>query len=234
MHEIIKDLEPESYPMVKRIHAKILDCEELYDDVELLGSWLFTWTGSFLHSVYHSFKDVKRYNSILFCLLQSQSYQLEWTVFSIFSGQYDVAMRELRTTLENAFYHFKYDYHIEYHDMTVEEKFNTMVNDANKNLRSSYGKQVFQNSGYMDWELVYNTVFKKLCEYVHTSIGRNNALQIENDGYNSLLDPTFDIDRIQECIKMFKTVVKLEVRLMEIILDDVYKVSDAEYSYMFD
>ncbi|NIK79814.1 hypothetical protein FHS15_004981 [Paenibacillus castaneae] len=234
MHRIIRDLEPESYPMIKRIHEKILDSEELYNDVELLGNWLVTWTGVFLHSAYHSFKDIKRYNSILFCLLQSQSYQLEWTIFSIFSGQYDVAMRELRTTLENAFYHFKYDNQIEFHNMTVEEKFNTMIDDANKDLRSSYGKQVFQNSGYQDWESVYNNVFKKLCEYVHTSIGRNNALQIDNEGYNSLLDPTYDIYRIRECIKMFKTVVKLEVRLMEIILEDVYKVSDTQYVQLFD
>jgi len=234
MHKIIKNLEPESYPMIKKIHKQILLSDDLYDDVELLENWLLTWTGTFLHSVYHNFKDIKQYNSILFCLFQSQSYQLEWTIFSIFSGQHDVAMRELRTTLENAFYHFKYDYTNEYHSMTVEEKYNKMTNDANKNLRNSYGKLVFQNSGYHNWLIVYNDVFKKLCEYVHTSIGRNNALQIDKNGFNSLLNPTFDIARIRESIDIFKTVVKLEVELMEILLEDVYKVNDTKYVELFD
>lgn len=234
MHDIIKDLEPESYPMAKGIHKKILESEELFDDVELLENWLLTWTGIFLHSVFHSFKDIKQYNSILFCLLQSQSYQLEWTIFSMFSGQYDVAMRELRSTLENAFYHFKYDYQRKYHNMNVTEKFNKMVDDANKNYRESYGKPVFKNSGYHDWEAIYDNVYKKLCEYVHTSVGRNNALQIDKDGFNSLLDPKFDINRIRECVSMFKTVVKTEIMLMELLLKEVYKVEDKDYISLFD
>lgn len=234
------NLEPESYPMAKRIHAEILASEELANDVELLRGFLFTWTGPFLHGVYHSFKNVKRFDSILFCLLQSQSYQLEWVKFSIFSGQYDIAMRELRSFIENAFYHFRYDHNSEYQNMTVEQKYDEMTNDAEKDKgkgkrkgKKSHGREVFQNSGYQDWESIYQDVYQELCSYVHTSIGRKNALQINRDGFNALLDPVFDIDRIRECIEMFKKVVKLEVRLMEIILKDVYKVSDVNYVSLF-
>ncbi|PIH03106.1 hypothetical protein [Clostridium combesii] len=234
MNEIIKELEPEVYPTIKAIHKKILESEELHDDVELLNNWLLVWTGCFLHDVFHSFKHIKKYNSILFCLLQSQSHQLEWTVFSIFSGQYDVAMRELRTILENAFYHFKYDYKERYHNITITEKYNAMINDANEKLKNAYGKLVFQNSGYQDWEAVYNNIFRKLCEYVHTSVGRNNALQIDRGGFNSMLDPKYDSDRIKECISMFKTVVQLEVKLMEILLKEVYKVDNTNYINLFD
>lgn len=74
-HEYFENMELESYPMIEQVQADVYNSEELFNDVELLQNWLLNWTGVFLHSVYHNFKDIGKYNSIYFCLLQSQSYR---------------------------------------------------------------------------------------------------------------------------------------------------------------
>ena len=161
-HEYFENMEPESYPMIEQVQADVYNSEELFNDVELLQNWLLNWTGVFLHSVYHNFKDIRKYNSIYFCLLQSQSYQLEWVKFSTFSGQYDMTMRELRTIIENAFFHFKYDYCADYQNMSVKEKYDKMVSDAKSCPKETYGQLVFKKSGYKDWKNVYSKIFREL------------------------------------------------------------------------
>ena len=97
--------------------------EDISNDEEIIAyitknqfdSLEISWSGIFLHSIYHYLKTVdwRNYgeikNSILFCALDNQTMQLMWILFSLCHGQYDLALRELRNIIENAFHCYRID-----------------------------------------------------------------------------------------------------------------------------
>ncbi|PKM57279.1 MAG: hypothetical protein CVU98_06930 [Firmicutes bacterium HGW-Firmicutes-3] len=147
----------------------------------------------------------------------------------MFSGQYDIVMRELRTILEGAFYHFRYDFELQYYDKTVFEKNNIMEN--NTKVKDTYGKEVFKKSGYNNWNIIYKDIYRKLSYYVHSGLGRYNAMRVNDAGYNGPLDTEFDLNKITKCLAMLKKVVLIEVELMEILLQKVYGIEKNEASF---
>lgn len=110
--EKMNNMEPCMYPMHIEVMDEIKKCPEILNVLAKSGldDIVLYWTGAFLHSVYHIFKDLRRKgnknwdNSILFCGLSSQTMQLDWIIYSVCCGQYDLALRELRNVLESAFF----------------------------------------------------------------------------------------------------------------------------------
>lgn len=228
-----KILEPGLYAMSLKVQGMILDNPNIVEEIKNIIPWLENWTGGFLHSVYHHFKDVKKYNSILFCALQSQTMQLDWVHYSFCSGQYDTALRELRNVIESGFLFFTYDYKDEYRNLSVAEKYEQIKQDVNTNIRIGFGKPVFENSGYSDWENIYENIYKPLSRYTHTGNNIERAMDIDNNGYNGILEPYYFDEEIYNCISYFKKVIHTEIKLMEIILKEVYGV-EAEYVSIFE
>lgn len=116
--EEMNDMTPTMYPMGIGVKNEIQKCVEIQNALikSNLDDIVFSWTGMFLHSVYHIFKEL-RYkgnanwdNSILFCGLSSQAMQWDWIIYSVCYGQYDLALRELRNVLESAFLFYRADY----------------------------------------------------------------------------------------------------------------------------
>ncbi|WP_019229255.1 hypothetical protein [Sedimentibacter sp. B4] len=233
MKEFEIDLKPGMYCGCKEVQQMILDNPGISEKLKNITPWLENWTGAFLHSVYHHFKDVKSFNSILFCALEAQTMQLDWIRFSFCSGQYDIALRELRNVIESGSLFFKYDYMNEFRNLSVAEKYDAINNDITINQKNGFGKTVFQNSGYIDWLNVYNNIYKPLCKYIHTGNNIERAMDIDKNGFNEILEPYYYDVEIENCILYFKKVVHTEVKMMEIILKDVYDIDD-EYISIFE
>ena len=214
------------------VKNQILSKADIMKELENIIPWLENWTGAFLHNVYHEFKNIQKYNSILFCALQSQTMQLDWARFSFCSGQYDMALRELRNIIESGFLFFKYDYKNEYWDLSIPEKYERIKEDIENDSKNGFGKTVFRNSGYSDWEDVYDNIYSPLSKYVHTGNNIERAMDIDRKGFNGVLNPYFNAEEIHNCISYYKKVVHTEARLMETILDEVYNIN-AEYVSIF-
>jgi hypothetical protein len=231
-HRYFENIQPGSFPINKKIQEQVYNSDELYHSVEFLKEWLINWTGIFLHSVYHHFKDVEKYNSIYYCYLESQTYQFEWIIYSLFSGQYDLTMRELRTMIECAFFHYRYDADLTYQNKTIEEKNDIMEITETEHLNETYGKKVFEKSGYLDWSKVYEELYRPLSAYVHTGLGRRNSMALcYNERNGRYIDAEFDLCKITKCLEMIKEVVLLEVELMEMLLQNVYGIPKNNASY---
>lgn len=227
---------PTMYPGCIEVSKQIEECRETREFLTQynLDDIVVSWTGTFLHSVYHEFKNLRRNgnqnwnNSMLFCGLSSQAMQLDWLIYSARFGQYDLAVRELRNMLESAFLFYRSDNDSSFRGKTLEEKFEQLKKLPRK---ENHGKPVFQNSGYSDWQKVYK-LYKKLCRYTHTRISLDNARQLFED-FNDCSSPTFDEKRFLECVRYIQKVIVIECRLMESVLKEVYGVEDAEYASIF-
>lgn len=235
--EEMNDMTPIMYPMCIRVKNEIQKCSQIQNALikSNLNDIVLSWTGMFLHSVYHIFKNLRIEgnvnwdNSILFCGLSSQTMQLDWIIYSVCYGQYDLALRELRNVLENAFLFYRADYDCNLRYKTLEEKAEELKN-LNKNEK--YGKNVFIKSGYKDWDDAYNKLYKELCSYTHTEISLENAKKLFED-FNGCSEPTYDKEKILKCIKYIQDVLVVECNLMESILKDVYNIKDIEYASIF-
>ncbi len=235
--EEMNDMTPTMYPMGIGVKNEIQKCVEIQNALikSNLDDIVFSWTGMFLHSVYHIFKEL-RYkgnanwdNSILFCGLSSQAMQWDWIIYSVCYGQYDLALRELRNVLESAFLFYRADYDSELRNKTLEEK-EEELRKINENEK--YGKNVFKKSGYKSWEYAYNKLYKELCTYTHTAISLENAKKLFED-FNGCSQPEYDKEKILKCIKYIQEVLVVECNLMESILEDVYGVENIEYALIF-
>lgn len=233
MKDFDMNLEPGMYDGYKAVQQMILDNPDISEKMNNITPWLENWTGAFLHSVYHHFKHVNAYNSLLFCALESQTMQLDWIRFSFCSGQYDLALRELRNVIESGMLFFKYDYMSEFRGLSVAEKYAAINNDISTNYRNGFGKTVFESSGYSDWTNVYYNIYKPLCRYTHTGNNIERAMDIDRNGFNEILEPYYYDVEIENCIFYFKQVIYTEIRLMEIVLKDVYGI-DTKYVSIFD
>ena len=205
--------------------------ENMMDDFEV------SWGGIFLHGAYHYLKEVEwnkfdeRMNSVFYSYLESQTMQLEWMIFSLYHGQYDLVLRELRNIVESAFLFFQVDYSNDTMNKSGNEKFKYI---ENMDEHSKYGKKVFMNSGYADWGNVYLNIYKPLCEYTHTisSLIRNKETYPD---YNAMLAPKYDESKILECLYYLQNVLVLEVDMMKIILKDIYNIdADNAFNQIFD
>ncbi len=235
--EEMNDMTPTMYPMCIGVKNEIQKCSEIQNALAKsnLDDIVLSWTGMFLHSVYHLFKEL-RYkgnvnwdNSILFCGLSSQAMQWDWIIYSVCYGQYDLALRELRNVLESAFLFYRADYEIELRDKTLEEKAEILEKFSEN---EKYGKSVFKKSGYTNWEYAYNELYKVLCSYTHTALSIENAKKLFED-FNGCSKPTYDKEKILKCIKYIQEVLVVECNLMESILKDVYELENIEYASIF-
>lgn len=235
--EETNDMTPSMYPMCIAVKNEIQKCPELRNALAKsnLDDIVMSWTGIFLHSVYHTFKDLRSKgnrnwdNSILFCGLSSQSMQLDWIIYSACHGQYDLALRELRNVLESAFLFFRGDYDIHFKDSTLEKKAEEL---EKLNKKEKYGKCVFEKSGYSNWNQVYSTLYNELCTYTHTAISLENAKRLFED-FNTCSTPVYDKEKVLKCIHYIQDVLVVECNLMETILKDVYGIKDPEYASIF-
>jgi len=235
--EEMNDMTPTMYPMCIGVKNEIQQCSEIQNALTKsnLDDIVESWTGIFLHSVYHEFKGLKYKgnvnwdNSILFCGLSSQTMQWDWIIYSACYGQYDLALRELRNVLESAFLFYRADYDINLRDKTLEEKALELekLKDNEK-----YGKPVFEKSGFANWEYAYNELYKELCLYTHTAISLDNAKKIFED-FNGFSEPEYDKEKILKCIKYIQQILVVECNLMESILENVYKLENIEYASIF-
>lgn len=224
------------YPMSIGVMNEIQKCPEILNALakSRLDDIVLYWTGSFLHSVYHIFKDLRRKgnknwdNSILFCGLSSQTMQLDWIIYSVCHGQYDLALRELRNVLESAFLFYRGDFDSQFRDNTLEKKAEELEK-LKKNEK--YGKSIFKKSGYGNWEQAYE-LYGKLCAYTHTTISLENAKKLFED-FNDCSKPVYQKERILECIHYIQSVLVIECNLMESILKDVYRIENPEYASIF-
>lgn len=238
INEETNDMTPCMYPMCIDVRDEMLRCPEILNALikSNLDDIVVSWTGMFLHSVYHIFKDLRRVgyndwdNSLLFCGLSSQTMQLDWLVYSTCYGQYDLALRELRNILESAFLFYRADSDSHFKDQTLEKKAESLERlDENE----KFGKQVFKKSGYVDWKNVYETLYKELCSYIHTAKSLENAKLLFED-FNNCSQPIYDKEKALKCIHCIQEVLVLECKLMESILKDVYGVENAEYASIFE
>lgn len=235
--EEMNDMLPTMYPMCIRVKNEIEKCSEIQNAFikSNLNDIVLSWTGVFLHSVYHVFKDL-RYkgnnnwdSSILFCGLSSQTMQWDWIIYCVCYGQYDLVLRELRNVLESAFLFYRADHDDKLRDKKLEEKAEE-IEKLNENER--YGIKVFRKSGYTSWEYVYNELYKKLCPYTHTAISLEHAKELF-ESFNGCSEPAYDKEKILECIKYIQEVLIVECNLMESVLKDIYGVEDIEYASIF-
>ncbi|MCH5269112.1 MAG: hypothetical protein J1E83_00020 [Lachnospiraceae bacterium] len=230
------NMEPSMYPMNINVMNEIQKCPEILNALTRsnLDDIVLAWTGMFLHSVYHIFKDLRREgnknwdNSILFCGLSSQAMQLDWIKYSVCCGQYDLALRELRNVLESAFLFYRGDFDRNFRDYSLEKKAEEL---EKLKKQEKYGKPIFENSGYANWEQAYK-LYGELCAYTHTAISLENAKKLFED-FNGWSEPVFDKERILKCIYYIQEVLALECNLMENILKDVYGIENPEYASIF-
>lgn len=235
--EEMNDMTPTMYPMCISVKDEIQKCSEIQNALTKsnLDDIVVSWTGMFLHSVYHEFKHLRCKgkanwdNSILFCGLSSQAMQWDWIIFSVCYGQYDLALRELRNVLESAFLFYRADYDINLRDKTLEEKAIELEKLKNN---EKYGKTVFKKSGFANWEYVYSELYNELCSYTHTAISLENAKKLFED-FSGCSKPEYDKEKILKCIKYIQRVLVVECNLMESILEDVYELENIEYASIF-
>lgn len=233
----MNDFTPTMYSMCIRVKNEIQRCPEIQNALIKSGldDIVLFWTGVFLHSVYHEFKNLRYQgninwdNSILFCGLSSQAMQWDWIIYSVCYGQYDLVLRELRNVLESAFLFYRADYDVNLRNKTLEEKAIELekLRDFEK-----YGKTVFKKSGFANWEYAYNELYRELCSYTHTSISLENAKKLFEE-FNGCFEPEYDKEKILKCIEYIQQVLVVECNLMESILKDVYGLEDIEYASIF-
>ena len=221
------------------ICKKILSNDEInkyitgnsFDELEI------SWEGMFLHQAYHFLKSAEwdnydeRMNSILYSYLESQTMQLVWIVFSLYHGQYDLVLRELRNIVESAFLFYRIDISSEHCKKSGEDKF-AFIESMKEN--NKFGKRVFEESGYSDWKKVYDEIYKPLCEYTHTvsSLIRNKETYPE---YNVMLAPQYDEKQILKCLYFLQRVTVLETDMMKTVIENIYKIEvGAYFSKIFD
>ena len=186
-----------------------------------------SWEGMFLHQAYHYLKSIdweeydERLNSVLYSCLETQTMQYEWMIYSLLHGQYELVLRELRNIVESAFLFYRMDYYEEYRKKSGEEKFNELKGLIEK----EFGRKVFEQSGYADWEKVYKDLYRPLCEYTHTKISlvRNETIY---PYYNGMLEPTYDEKKVVECMYYLQQTMALEVDMMCSILEHSYGIDD--------
>jgi len=230
------DMTPCMYPMCIRVNDELRKCPEILNALteSKLDDIALFWVGVFLHSVYHTFKDLRRAgnknwdNSILFCGLSSQAMQLDWLIYSVCYGQYDLALRELRHLLESVFLFYRADYSSYFQDKSLEKKAEEL---EKLNKREKYGKSVFEKSGYANWKHAYE-LYKELSSYTHTTISLRNTKALFED-FNGCSEPVYDKEKILKCIHYIQKVLVIECNLMESVLKDVYGVENPEYASIF-
>lgn len=231
------DMTPCMYPSCINVKNEIKNCPEILNALSKsnLDDIVVSWTGMFLHSVYHIFKDLRRLeyrnwdNSMLFCGLSSQTMQLDWIIHSACYGQYDLATRELRNILESAFLFYRADFDSEFKDLSLKEKADKIEKLSKK---EKYGKKIFNNSGYADWETVYKELYLNLSAYTHTEISLENAKLLFDD-FNDHSKPIYDKEKILKFIYYLQKVLVVECELMESILKNTYGIEDVEYASIF-
>ena len=233
------DWMPCVYPMCISVKDKMQNCPEIQRALTKsnLDDIYVYWSGVFLHSVYHHFKDLRANgyenwdNSLLFCGLSAQTMQLDWLIYSACYGQYDLAIRELRNMLESAFLFYRGDTDINIKGKTLSEKAEAL---ENLNPKEKYGKLVFENSQYTKWQQAYDPLYRELCTYTHTSISLDNAKILFED-FNTCSQPVYDKRKALKCISYIQSVLVTECNLMETVLRDTYglRIGESEYASLF-
>ncbi len=218
---------PCNIKMLMNIASSITADKDLHEYISQnqFDSLEISWLGIFLKSVRSHFKSVdwskynERMNSLLYCCLENQTMQLMWIVFSICHGQYEMALRELRSLIENAFLFYRIDQLPEMLYSSGTEKF-TYINSVSE--RDKFGKPVFEKSMYSNWKQVYEHIYKPLCSFVHTS---ETILSVQ-DAYDEYYwnAPVFDKDKIKKCLYFFQKIVLTETDLMKTQLKEVYGI----------
>ena len=234
VYEKTDDMLPVMYPMCVNVKNEMLKSPKIQNALmkSNLDDIVTSWTGMFLHSVYHIFKDlrhkenIKWDNSLLFCGLSSQAAQLDWMIYCACYGQYDLVMRDLRNVLECAFLYYREDYDKSLQNKTLEEKMKELKRLKHNEI---YGKNVFKKSGYINWGYAYHKLYKKMCGYTHTTMSLENAQKLFEE-FNGISEPEYDEKKMLECIHMIQEVLVVECNLMESVLQDVYEVEDVEYA----
>lgn len=207
-------------------------CEKIYATNELreflqenmIDDLSVSWSGIFLHQAYHFQKEIdwstynERMNSVLYSSLEAQTMQLEWVVFSILYGQYEVALRELRNIIESSFLFYRIDYLEENRKLSGEEKFKKL-NALPEN--QTFGRKVFELSMYKQWNDVYQNVYKKLCYFTHTKISSERAEE-NYPQYNGLLEPNYDELMVKKCLFYLQKVLLIEIDMLDTQLKEVY------------
>lgn len=220
------------------VNEQSYNCSELRKALEVshLDDIPIFWDGCFIHAVYHLFKDIRMNGksfwdtSVLYCGLASQSNQIEWLVFSLMCGQYNLVNRELRNMLESSFFFCRADFEESHKHRSLVEKAQMLDTIDSK---EKYGKKVFQLSGYPHWECVYNSLYRPLCAYTHTQYSLKEAEKLFED-YNDCSTPNFNKTEALQCLKNFQNVLTVECKLMDFILRNTYELTEGtDFSELF-
>jgi len=209
---------PDLHPFYKDIFDKAVSDSHTAKEIEFICGFFEEWVGNFLHPVGDDLFHSKKLDSIvLYCYLASQSFTFDWMAHSLLLGHYETVLRELRSILENAFLMFYLDCH--YDSKTILEKF-TMVEQMENENRIPYGKRVFKDSEYPDWEYCYK-LYGEMSKYVHASTKTNglSILKIATKGFPETLDIQYSQDSFLKCVEMWQRVSIIVLSLVKSLFE---------------
>lgn len=154
----------------------------------------------------------KLHDNLYICFLSVQSSLFDWLKEALFSANYEVVFRELRSILEGLYLTYSID--SKYHQLTYNEKLEKWEELEEK--YESHGKKVFSRSLADDWEESYK-LYQELSGYVHASrklIGNKMA------GLHGIddLKPEFDLKIFTNCVNTWRKIAELACKLANNLL----------------
>jgi len=182
-----------NFPNQNTIQVQTLNDNSIDKERDFIICFFENWTGNFLHPYGDDLLDFELLNSSLFyCYLAHQSAVLDWIIFSLMNGAYEVVKRELRTMLEGVFLVYKIE--TENNSLSLKDKLIKL--EALESNRKSHGKFIFEKSNYANWNSYY-LAYSKLNKHVHLSFQNIEkiAQTIKTAGFPEIND--FNYDRVE-------------------------------------
>jgi hypothetical protein len=194
------------------VAIKTLTNDRIRTEVEFIEAFYENWAGELVHVLADELahKD-SLHDSLFICYAAAQSTVFDWLKHSLFSGCYEVVLRELRSILEGLFTAYNLD--VNYPTLKLDEKLDTMRELEEE--RATHGKKVFTKSGVKEWKDYYS-LYQELCAYVHLSLRKIQSIS-DLHGIDSL-EPEFDEDEFIKCAEAWKKVATLAVELASSLL----------------
>lgn len=198
--------------------------DKLKDDVAFVEAFFENWAGELVHVLADELAhNNSLHDSLFICYAAAQSTAFDWLKHSLFSGFYEIVMRELRSILEGLFTAYNLD--VNYPALKLDEKLDAMRKLEEE--RATHGKKVFTRSGVKGWENYYS-LYRELCAYVHLSLQKIQDIS-DLHGSDSLA-PEFNEDEFIKCVAAWKKVATLAVDLASSLL----KAYNIQFEILFD
>jgi hypothetical protein len=198
--------------------------DNLRDDVAFVEAFFENWSGELVHVLADELAhNNSLHDSLFICYAAAQSTVFDWLKHSLFSGCYEIVMRELRSILEGLFIAYNLD--VNYPTLKLDEKLDEMRKLEEE--RATHGKKIFTKSGVKEWENYYS-LYRELCAYVHLSLRKIQDIS-DLHGIDSLA-PKFNEDEFIKCVVAWKKVATLAVELASSLL----KTYNIQFEILFD